>query len=110
LLLALAARARVKRSPGSPDAPIGLSNFGLQTFRAKPPRPDHDASDDDGPLALVREETPENGFTEVAIALEAADFVGAKLEAWRHWQMRLYGEEARGYVIVDALSNETVHS
>src|SRR5262249_54011312 len=33
----------------------------------------------------------------------------AKLEAWRHYTTRPYGNEPGGFTVVDALSNETVH-
>lgn len=94
---------------GIEDWDQGLVNGGLQTFRHKPPHPDEELLDDDSPLPPLPAETPENGFIEVVIPLEASDFAGAKLEAWRHWQVRPYGDEAGGYVILDTLSNETVH-
>jgi hypothetical protein len=84
----------------------GLVNFGRTTYRE---RPDPDVDDDDGPLPPLREPTPENGYIEAVMPLEAPNLEAAKQEAWRHWEVQPYRDEAQGYVIVDTMAGEWAH-
>ena len=94
----------------SGDWNFGLVNMGLQRWRHKPPHPDDlPGTEDDEQLPTLPPETPENGFIEVVVPLDARTAEAAKLEAWRHYMTRPYGNEPGGFMVVDALSNETVH-
>ena len=92
------------------DWNFGLVNMGFQRWRHKPPHPDErSGADDDEQLPDLPPETPENGFIEVVVPLDARTVEAAKLEAWRRYTTRPYGNEPGGFTVVDALSNETVH-
>jgi hypothetical protein len=64
------------------DWDFGLMSFGIQRFRHKPPQPDDEARSD-GPLPSALPETPEDGFIEVVMPLEAKGAEAAKQEAAR---------------------------
>jgi hypothetical protein len=83
--------------------------MGLQRWRHKPSHPDELPGAEDEQLPILPPETPENGFIEVVVPLDARTAEAAKLEAWRHYTTRPYGNEPGGFTVVDALSNETVH-
>jgi hypothetical protein len=94
----------------SEDRDFGRANMGLQRFRSRPPHPDElPGAENDEQLPVLPEATAGNGFIEVVVPLEATTAEAAKKEALRHYRTRPYGDEPRGFMVVDALSNETVH-
>jgi len=95
---------------GIPIRRVVRVNMGLQRWRHKPPHPDElPRAEDDEQSPILAPETPENGFIEVVVPLNARTAEAAKLEAWRHYTTYPYGNEPGGFTVVDALSNETVH-